>query len=107
MLNFKFLAPFSSSLLLLLLLFLLLLALACERISIKTHSIESSFDTGPKNVLYLQVIMCTFQPGKLAGWDSEEVKGWPRKPFVLDEITCRKVRPLLRFSFRNSLALLK
>ena len=41
--------------------------------SIKTHSIESIFVTGPSSILFAGVYVCTFQPVNLTGWSSEGV----------------------------------
>ena len=44
-------------------------ALVCERIFIKTHSIESRWVKGPETILF-KVHLCIFQPGGFAGWGS-------------------------------------
>ena len=63
MLNLKFPNPFLFS-----------YALVCERISIKTHSIQNMFGIGPKNVPFAGVCV-HFSARKLfAGCGSEGVK---------------------------------
>ena len=37
------------------------------------HSIESRFITGPSDILFACVYVCTFQPGNFTGWGSERV----------------------------------
>ena len=59
--NLKPLRPFSP------------FASARERISIKTHSTESRFVTGPSNVLFAGAYVSTFQPGNVSSWGSEGV----------------------------------
>ena len=49
------------------------LAWAPENVSIKTHSIESRFVTGPSNILFGGVYVCTFQPGNFTGRGGERV----------------------------------
>ena len=44
-----------------------------ERISVKMHSIESRFVTGPSNILFAGVYVCTFLPGNFTCWGSEGV----------------------------------
>ena len=43
-------------------------------ISIKMHSIENRFVTGPSDILSAGVYVFTFQPGNLTSWGSEGVK---------------------------------
>ena len=50
-----------------------LFACARERTSTKMHSIESTFVTGPSNMLFAGVSVCTFQPGNFMSWGSEGV----------------------------------
>ena len=52
--------------------FLLFFACACERIFIKTQSIESRCVIGPENTR-LQARPCIIQPGNSADWGSERV----------------------------------
>ena len=54
-------------------LFVFFFALACERIFIKTQSIESRCDIEPENKLFA-VMSVHFQPGDFTDWDSEGVK---------------------------------
>ena len=42
-------------------------------ISIKTHSAESRVVTGPSNILFAGLYVCTFQTGKFTGLGSEGV----------------------------------
>ena len=37
------------------------------------RSTESRFLTGPLNILFSRVYVCTFQPGNFTGWGSEGV----------------------------------
>ena len=50
------------------------LAWARESTSIKVNSMDSRLVTGPSNILFAGVHVCTFQPGKFTGWGSERVK---------------------------------
>ena len=47
---------------------------ARQRISIKMHSTESRFVTGPSNILFAGIYVCNFQPRNFTGWGSEGVK---------------------------------
>ena len=49
-------------------------AWARERISIKVHSIESRFVTGPSDILFACMYVCTFQPGNFTSWGIERGK---------------------------------
>ena len=37
------------------------------------HSIESRFVTGPSDMLFAGMYVCTFQPGNFTGWGYEGV----------------------------------
>ena len=41
---------------------------------IKMHHIECRFVTGPSDVLFAGVYVCTFLPGNFTGWGTEGVK---------------------------------
>ena len=41
--------------------------------SIKLHTTESRFVTGPSNILFAGVFVCTFQPGNVTGWGNKAV----------------------------------
>ena len=43
---------------------------ALEKTSTKMHSIESKVVTGPSNMLFAGVYVCTFQPGNFTNWGS-------------------------------------
>lgn len=45
----------------------------CKRISVKAHIAENKLVTGPKNILFAGVRVCTFQPGNFRGWGSGRV----------------------------------
>ena len=42
-------------------------------VSIKMHSTDGRFVTGPSDILFAGVYVCTFQPGNFTGWSSDGV----------------------------------
>ena len=58
------------------LMFFCLLRMNTWKVSIKTHSIENRFVTGPLNILFSRVHVCIFEPEKITGWGSEGVNIW-------------------------------
>ena len=58
------------------LIFFCLLRMNTWKVSIKTHSIENRFVTGPSDILFSSVHVCTFEPDKITGWGSEGVNVW-------------------------------
>ena len=58
------------------LMFFCLLRMNTWKVSIKTHSIENRFVTGPLNILFSSVHVCIFEPEKITGWGSEGVNVW-------------------------------
>ena len=62
---------------------------AREKIYIKMRNIESSFVTGPSNVLSAGMYVCTFQPGKFTRCGSEGVNSqWAIDEFKLQCEVC-------------------
>ena len=55
--------------------------------SIKMHSTESRFVTGPSNVLFAGVYVYTSQPGNFAGCCSEGVKSASIPPVSIEKNT--------------------
>ena len=44
-------------------------------VSIKMHSTDGRFVTGPSDILFAGVYVCIFQPANFTSWGSEGVKG--------------------------------
>ena len=56
--------------------------MVCERIFIKTHSIESRCDIEPENRLFAGMSV-HFEPGNFTGWGSERVKGYRQNTLLM------------------------
>jgi len=71
-------------------------ALACERIFIKTYSIESRYVIGLETILFVRASMHLFQPGNFTGSGSEGVN----TDFFKEVLSVE----LVHFVFTDSLA---
>ena len=61
------------------------------------HSIDSRLVTGPSNILFAGVYVCTFPPGNFTDWGSERVNfplGWLKSIAIVSVIMMEPRTPL-------------